>query len=680
MVLNCTIFPTQEAVGGTSITSGLSLLEQKVVSSVNGSSAYNFDLELENIAFRHYSYRSGGSSGADEAAYWIKAQFESFGLYARLESFEFTTWDLLDKPTLIIDVDGNKSTINDQILIESFQSTHLSWPTPPGGVFADLVVLPLPEAANRDEIGLRPIDRALWDSINTTGKIVLIGMEVRWSSDWEQTFVEKITSQTPATIVYTWWYYWMSFTPILLSSAGGRPLSGFGPYYWNNHIPVGAINYEDGLHIRNMECSMNVSAHVLINSVIGMDQHYNVVGMIKGYENPDKLVIISAHYDTVTCAGFCDNGAGTAGIIELARVFAEAVKEGFYRPKYTILFIAFASEELGLVGSINYVKQHKNEMPNIVAVINLDCIGSDELRVTETEPINGFDLDETIMNAAQDLGIPITYETPGGSDQETFRNPSWANRFYYWCWQLEANITDAMPVKSSALVISYPLLYKDLWKMGSPGWIHTSYDNSTSTLTLNWVEADDLESHLKVVALTILRVTPTTIITAHDVSVKGVSPSKTVVGQGLALNVNVIIRNEGNYTETLNVTAYADTITIKTLTVTVVNGSSTTITFKWNTTDFAKGNYTIWAYAWPVSGETDTGDNTFVDGVVKVTIPGDVDGDFKVKMDDIILLCKAFGSKTGQPNYNPNYDINCDGKISMDDIIIACKNFGKHYP
>jgi hypothetical protein len=491
-------------------TEGPNWLEQEIVNFVNGSMVFGFDLKLENIAFKHYSFRSGGSTGANETAFWIKAQFESFGLSAWLEEFEFITWNLLDKPVLVIDVDGNRSTTADQILIESFQSTHLSWPTEPEGIFSDLVILPLPEAANISQVGLLPIDKALWDSINTTGKVVLIGREVRWSPDWEQTFMEKITSQTPAALVYTWWYDWMSFTPILFASSGGRPISPLGPYYWDNRVPVGAVNYEDGLKIRNLEASTNVSAYVLLNSVIGKGKHYNVVGKIRGYENPDKFIIISAHYDTVTTAGFCDNGAGTAGIIELARVFSNAVKRGIYRPKYSILFIAFASEELGLVGSINYVRQHKREMPNIVAVINLDSIGSDELRVTQTDPVDGFDLDEVIVKAAKDLGVPITYEKPGGSDQETFRDPLWANRFYKWCWQLEANISDAKPINSSAMVISFPLLYRDLWSVGTPGWIHTSYDNSTSTSTLNWVEADDLEAQLKVVALTLLRISPST--------------------------------------------------------------------------------------------------------------------------------------------------------------------------
>jgi len=61
-------------------------------------------------------------------------------------------------------------------------------------------------------------------------------------------------------------------------------------------------------------------------------------------------------------------------------------------------------------------------------------------------------------------------------------------------------------------------------------------------------------------------------------------------------------------------------------------------------------------------------------------IPGDVDGDLKVKMDDIIAICDAFGSKVGQPKYDPNLDINNDNKISMDDIMTAVEHFGQHYP
>ena len=44
--------------------------------------------------------------------------------------------------------------------------------------------------------------------------------------------------------------------------------------------------------------------------------------------------------------------------------------------------------------------------------------------------------------------------------------------------------------------------------MGKPGWIHTSYDNSTSTQTLDWVNASRLGDHIRIAALTIVRTSP----------------------------------------------------------------------------------------------------------------------------------------------------------------------------
>nr|MDO8134897.1 M28 family peptidase [Candidatus Njordarchaeum guaymaensis] len=487
--------------------------EQQVFALVNGTEAYGYDLELENISSSYQAFRSAGSPGANEAANWIKYKFESFGLEASLEPFQFHNWTLLSQPSLIIDEDKNRSTTADQTTIRSFQCEHYSWPAPAGGVFADLVVLPLPPASSRSGIGVNSINMTAWNAINTTGRIVLVGREIRWDTSWEQAFVTKLTVQPPAAVVYTWWYSWMAFTPPSHASGGGRPrsLGQFNPYYWDLKIPVGFANYEDGLWIRQREQAANVSACLSIESVIGYGSHYNVVGKIAGYENPHRLVIISAHYDTVMCSGFCDNGAGTAGIVELARVFSVAINNGLYRPRYTLLFVAFTGEELDLAGSTNYVKEHKNDMSDIIAVINLDCIGSKNLFVTKTSPASEFDLDELVVGAAQDLNINITKGETGGSDQEAFRIPFEVNNWYYGDWGVNPGISDAKPVTSSAMIISYPLLYSNLWDMGVAGWIHTAYDNSTSTKTLYWVEPDNLENHVKLAALSIMRVQAVTV-------------------------------------------------------------------------------------------------------------------------------------------------------------------------
>jgi hypothetical protein len=457
---------------------------------VNGTNVYNLDLKLEQIACNHtlsnYSFRSAGSSGANATADWLLEQFNLLGLEAHKEPFQFTTWNVASKPTFIIDDDGDPTTTADRMDIAPFQCEHYSWPTSPDGVFADLVVLPLPAAAGYSEIGARSINTAEWNSINTTGKILLIGREIRWANSWQTTYKNKLVAQPPAAVVYTWWYDWNSFQPDFFSSTGGRPLAGpLGPYYWNLHIPVGFTDYATGLWIRNRENSLNISAQVKIEATIGNGPHYNVVARLNGTRYPDKLVIVSSHYDTIMSSGFCDNGAGTAGVLELARVFIETNRTGLFRPKYTILFVAFTGEELSLVGATNYVMQHKAEMDGIVAVINLDCIGSDNLYVTETTPGPEFDLDQLILQAGQDLGIPGQTEEPGGSDQEIFRDPVAANYQYSYYWSLNAGISDATPVQSSAMIISFPVTPTEEFSTGDPGWIHTSYDNSTSTTTLN---------------------------------------------------------------------------------------------------------------------------------------------------------------------------------------------------
>jgi hypothetical protein len=246
-----------------------------------------------------------------------------------------------------------------------------------------------------------------------------------------------------------------------------------------------------------------------------------------------------------------------------------------------------------------------------------------------------------------------------------------------------------------------------------------------------------------------------------DIACTDVTPSKTVVGQGYSLNINVTVENQGDSTETFGVVApYFEGVISPTsenwktfwsmgdvnldgyINLTDLNriaakygwhgtpggipedinsdgevnfndvsictlyqgkniwtyfglplppkgtqrgarlhpGSQTTLTFTWSTTGFAKGNYTIWAYAWPVQGETDTADNTLTDGSVIVAMVGDVNGDGYINIKDIVLVSAIFGSQKGWPDYNPNYDVNGDGYINIKDIVLVSANFGATDP
>lgn len=103
----------------------------------------------------------------------------------------------------------------------------------------------------------------------------------------------------------------------------------------------------------------------------------NVIGKIEG-ENPNSLIVITAHYDhlgkvgNTIFRGASDNASGTAFLIELARYFSN------HKPKYSLVFIAFAAEEAGLVGSSWFVEHPMFPLSEIKFLLNFDIMGAGE--------------------------------------------------------------------------------------------------------------------------------------------------------------------------------------------------------------------------------------------------------------------------------------------------------------
>jgi hypothetical protein len=123
---------------------------------------------------------------------------------------------------------------------------------------------------------------------------------------------------------------------------------------------------------------------------------HNVVAVLPGKTNPERQFIISAHYDSValkrrpegeaaageelvyseatlekTAPGVTDDGSGTAAVLELARVMSQ------YEFEKTIVFVTFAGEEEGLIGSSLYARKAHEAKQTIDGVLNNDIIGSD---------------------------------------------------------------------------------------------------------------------------------------------------------------------------------------------------------------------------------------------------------------------------------------------------------------
>jgi len=162
----------------------------------------------------------------------------------------------------------------------------------------------------------------------------------------------------------------------------------------------------------------------------------------------------------------------------------------------------------------------------------------------------------------------------------------------------------------------------------------------------------------------------------HDIGITNLDVSKTVVGQGYTLNINVTMFNYGNNTEYFNVTVYANTTVIHTFEdIMLTSRNSSTVTFVWDTNGFVRGNYTLSAVAETVLGETDTADNTF-DRWVFVTLAGDVDGDRDVDIYDVTEFVTCY-CMDWIPNRNT--DIDGDGDVDIYDVVILCGNYGKSW-
>jgi Zn-dependent M28 family amino/carboxypeptidase len=105
----------------------------------------------------------------------------------------------------------------------------------------------------------------------------------------------------------------------------------------------------------------------------------NVAAYLPGTSNADSFIVFTAHYDHLgrmgpkaLFAGANDNASGTAMIIDLARWFAKPEN----RPAKSVLFIAFAGEEAGLIGSKYYTESPMVRLDRIRFLLNLDLMGN----------------------------------------------------------------------------------------------------------------------------------------------------------------------------------------------------------------------------------------------------------------------------------------------------------------
>ena len=157
----------------------------------------------------------------------------------------------------------------------------------------------------------------------------------------------------------------------------------------------------------------------------------NVAGMIEGSDPvlKNETIIFSAHYDHDGMRngqifhGADDNGSGTVGVIELARAFAANPA----KPRRSLVFIVFAAEERGLLGSYYYAAHPLRSLETTRAVINFDMIGRNETPSAQTEglvkiasdtsnelnligTVNSPDYRAVVERQDESVGLHLNYE------------------------------------------------------------------------------------------------------------------------------------------------------------------------------------------------------------------------------------------------------------------------------
>jgi len=172
--------------------------------------------------------------------------------------------------------------------------------------------------------------------------------------------------------------------------------------------------------------------------------------------------------------------------------------------------------------------------------------------------------------------------------------------------------------------------------------------------------------------------------TFTNIAVNGVSPRKTIVGQGYNATIEIILENQGWQSGTTSVIVYVNTTVLSTFIDLAMSGREQMIlNSTWQTTTYAKGNYTISIIATPIPGEVDTTDDSY-NWTVHLGVPSDVSSstqgvyDGIVNMRDIQYMILLFNAKPGSTKWNPNADVNNDLVVNMRDINIAIMNFNKH--
>ena len=365
--------------------SDLAAVNREIIGeALTSNTAYDLILELcDDIGLRF-----GGTEGEHKAAELLKRKLEGYGLAdVHLEELSYTGWKR-----------GPASLEVVEPVVPKPRIAALGLPyTPNGDLTAELIFVGQGEV--EDFEGLKG---------QLAGKIVLCLAEGaaapgKKSSHRREKYLRAVEAQAVGFLYVS-------------QNAGQQLVTGSLTAAHAAEYPGVAISLEDGADLQRLLKKGKVVACLDVGGTFEPVVSYNVVGDVPGRDRR-RHILVGGHYDSHDVApGAEDNGTGTAVAVEVGRLLARH-REALGA---SVRVILFCGEEIGLLGSWEYVRRHEAELDDLLLMLNLDSVGrvrpgSEMLRL-----MGAPDLEDYFREMGEKLAYPIAVESRGGAYSDHF--------------------------------------------------------------------------------------------------------------------------------------------------------------------------------------------------------------------------------------------------------------------
>ena len=292
-----------------------------------------------------FGSRFGGTAGEKQAAEFMKAKLEEYGLTnVQMEPFEYTGW-VRGTTTLEIIEPIQK-------MIPCISLPH----SPPASLTAELYDAHegAPSVfANDDE--------------DMSGKVVLADSVTypAGSKRWVHRNEKYGRSMLNDAKAFIFKNHYPAYGP----ATGGIGHKGKGAI-----IPGISVSYEDGSFLQRLvKKHGKVVIKIESNDEIKPMTSWNITGDIVGDGLSDQIVMLGSHYDGHDISqGAQDPASGAVAVMETARL----LKNHAGKLPCTVRFALWGVEEIGLIGSYEYARRHSDNMKNFRFYFNMDGAGS----------------------------------------------------------------------------------------------------------------------------------------------------------------------------------------------------------------------------------------------------------------------------------------------------------------